>query len=553
MEKRQHGGVGRRAFLVGGALTTLGAAAATSAPASTAAPEDALIVVTPEASRYPDLVRGNNQRWVAAPQAVALPVNTRQVVAAVQNAVSGRKRITVRSGGHCYEDFVYNSATQVVIDLSQLNAVGYDEQRRAFYVEPGATVLNVVNTLYRKWGVTIPAGMCYSVGMGGHVTGGGWGLLCRELGLTVDYLHAVEVVTVGADGVARAVVATNSPSDPNRELWWAHTGGGGGSFGVVTRFWFRTPGATGDPGALLPSPPAEVYLHALSWKWADMTEARFTRLVRNYGGWHERNSAPGGEYGGLLSFLALGHRSSDRIALTTQMTASAPDALAKLERFVAEVTDGVDVAAVPLNQPLGEFGPMAEQFTAQRLPWLQATTRLGVTNSMLTNPSLRGDFKSAFMRRGLPDDQIAALYRHLSRTDFANPNALVVASSYGGRVNAVAPGDTATPHRDSVIKLLYQAYWPDPAADAANVAWLRDIYEDVYRTTGGVPVPNDVTDGCYVNYADIDLNDPARNRSGRSWAELYFGANYPRLQRVKAKWDPLDVFRHGQSVELPPR
>lgn len=80
-------------------------------------------------------------------------------------------------------------------------------------------------------------------------------------------------------------------------------------------------------------------------------------------------------------------------------------------------------------------------------------------------------------------------------------------------MNTIESADTATPHRDSIIKLLYQAYWSDPGQDTANIKWLRDMYQDVYAATGGVPVSNEVTDGCYINYADIDLNSPEFNRS----------------------------------------
>ena len=91
----------------------------------------------------------------------------------------------------------------------------------------------------------------------------------------------------------------------------------------------------------------------------------------------------------------------------------------------------------------------------------------------------------------------------------------------------------------------------NPAEDAENIAWLRDFYADVYRSTGGVPVPDGVNDGCYVNYPDIDLSDSTLNRSAAPWHQLYFQHNYPRLQQVKARWDPRDTFRHAQSVRLP--
>ncbi len=72
----------------------------------------------------------------------------------------------------------------------------------------------------------------------------------------MDHLLAVEVVVADPSGEVRAVVATRDPQDPHHDLWWAHTGGGGGNFGIVTRYWFRSPDATGDdPREALPQPP----------------------------------------------------------------------------------------------------------------------------------------------------------------------------------------------------------------------------------------------------------------------------------------------------------
>ncbi|MFF3322699.1 FAD-binding oxidoreductase [Streptomyces sp. NPDC002889] len=545
----------RRRLLTTGAVS-VGAAALPAAAAADPGPltdtTPGAVSVVPGDPRYRDLVTGMNQRWTGRPEEVRLARSTAHVVAAVQEAVTAGKRLTVRSGGHCYEDFVFNSETQVVLDMSGMNAVDYDPERRAFRVEAGATLLDVYERLYKGWGVTVPGGMCYSVGAGGHISGGGWGLLCRRDGISVDHLYAVEVVVVDAEGTVRTVVATREQSDPNRELWWAHTGGGGGNFGVVTRYWFRSPRSSGaDPAQALPKPPGEVLLSAIQWSWSRMTQSAFTTLVGNYGAWHEAHRAPGGPYAGLCSFLRLSHRSNGTIGLVTQMDATVPDAERRLDEFIAAITQGVDVPHGPLTTGAGEHGPMPEFFIPQRWPWLRATRYLGTTNRPLVDPSLRSDYKSAYMRTNFPDSQISAFYRHLNREDFSNGSAMVVLSSYGGEVNAVAPEATATPHRDSAFKLLYQTYWSEPDDDAANLDWIRSFYEDVYGDTGGVPVANGVTGGCYVNYADIDLGDAQRNTSGVPWYTLYYGANYPRLQQAKAKWDPRDFFRHGQSIRLP--
>ncbi|WP_240667654.1 BBE domain-containing protein [Streptomyces luteoverticillatus] len=72
----------------------------------------------------------------------------------------------------------------------------------------------------------------------------------------------------------------------------------------------------------------------------------------------------------------------------------------------------------------------------------------------------------------------------------------------------------------------------------------------MYAPTGGVPVPNDVTNGCYVNYPDTDLDDPAYNSSGLSAHQLYYAANLEALVAAKQAFDPHDVFRHAQSIPV---
>ena len=171
--------------------------------------------------------------------------STEQVVDAVQDAVRDKLRVVARSGGHCLEGFVADPAVRVVIDTSLMTGVYYDPEMAAFAVEAGATLGEAYRKLFLGWGVTIPAGESPDIGVGGHVSGGAFGFLCRQHGLAADHLYGVEVVVVDEAGTARSVVATREPSDPNRDLWWAHTGGGGGNFGVVTRYWFRSPGASG--------------------------------------------------------------------------------------------------------------------------------------------------------------------------------------------------------------------------------------------------------------------------------------------------------------------
>jgi FAD binding domain/Berberine and berberine like len=508
--------------------------------------------VRPGDAGYADLVRGTNPRWIGTPESVRVAGSTDQVVEAVQQAVNAGKRIGVRSGGHCYEDFVYNG-TQVVVDLSELDQIGYDPVHNAISVGAGANLFQVYRTLYESWRVTIPGGSCGTVGAGGHIPGGGYGLGSRQFGLTVDHLYGVEVVTVDASGKARAIVATREDDDPYRDLWWAHTGGGGGNFGVITRFLFNSKTATGtDPSTFLPEPPAEIFISSVAIDWANVTKAVFTGLVDNFGKWHERNSAPDSPYDGIFGLLKLNKRTLDpvtgavggQLVLLTQADAARPNARQLLDNYLAAVFDGVDAPRTEMATRSGEHPALSQFAEPQKLPWLNGTQLLGGSGW-----SRRGDYKSAYLRKGHTAEQIAATYKWLTTTEYNNPDALVQIDSYGCRVNAVAPGDTAVPQRDSVLKLQYQVFWENPADDAQHLRWIRGLYSAVYASTGGVPVPNAVTDGCYVNYPDVDLSDPAFNRSGVPWSTLYYKENYARLRRVKAKYDPLDLFRHRQSIE----
>lgn len=537
----------RRGFLagVGGAL--VGGAAVVAAPlpavgkpsaavgrtsaAVSQAPATAgsTVVVSPGDVRYASLVRGANQRFVGSPGRVVLPSDAEEVARYVGEAVSGRRRVAVRSGGHCYEDFVANAQVKDVIDMSRMAGVSYDADHGAYAVGAGASLGAVYGSLFKEWGVTIPAGSCPSVGIGGFIPNGGYGPLSRRHGLTADHLYGVEAVVVDSAGDPSIVLATRDDVGDLGDLWWAHTGGGGGSFGIATRYLFRSPAVAAQA---LPQPPAEVLLRTVVWPWATLDERTFSRLVTNFGSWHEANSLPGSPEAGLFAQLKLLDVSEGVVALSVQLDASVTGAEAVLDRFVAAVSAGVGTA---LGAP------------TMRRPWHHSLQWEGFSPK---NPTvMRFKIKSAYMRSGFPPEQVAALWRNLSTPGPAQGTTLVTISSYGGQINAVDPAETATAARDSIMKLQYIGLWEQSADDAAVIDWVRTTYADVYAATGGVPVSDDVTDGCYIGYPDKDLNDPAWNTSGVPWHALYFGSNYPRLQAAKRTWDPRDVFRHAQSVQ----
>jgi hypothetical protein len=547
MAQQTNKGMNRRRFLantaagVGGAavagplLPGLGYADASTTGASAYAAQAAKISASDQ--QYQDLVLALNPRWVATPDYVHVVDDPDQIAPIVANAVRGGKRLTVRSGGHCFLDFVYNSEVDQIIDLTNMNRIYYDQNVNAIAVESGAILLDVYEKLYQTWGVVAPGGVCYSVGIGGHVAGGGWGWLVRRDGLIVDHLYAVEVVVVGATGAVRTIIATREADDPHRALWWAHTGGGGGNFGVVTRYFFRSPGATGsDPRKLLPKPPARVLFNLLVWDWNQMSKGDVQRLLKNYGDWHVANKSPDDPSRFLTSIMQVFHKSAGQIVLLTEVDAGAPNAQSIMDEHIAFIQAGVTAPIVAAQS---------------EMPWLQFVKYSGTTNKLLNDPTLFAEYKSAFWKSSFTQPQLDSIYKHLTRTDISNPNNLLVITPYGGKTAAVPQTATAIPHREASFKMLWSVMWANPADEAQNVAWTREFYAETFAGTGGVPVVGDVTDGCYVNYPDADLSDPVHNQSDQSWHDLYYKDGYRRLQRVKKTYDPRDFFRHRQSVELP--
>jgi FAD/FMN-containing dehydrogenase len=468
--------------------------------------------------RYHTLAQGFNQRFTGHPRYIELCGDARQVRHAVQKALDKNLRITVRGGGHCYEDFVSGNNGGVIIDLSPLNNVYLDRARDLFCIEGGCTLWNVYTQLYREYGVAIPAGSCYSVGAGGHIIGGGYGLLSRLHGLTVDWLHAVEVVVVNDSRRAEIItVGRESASRREQDLFWGHLGGGGGNFGVVTKYFFREP----------PRAPSIAHVANIAWNWSDLSHDQFAQLLDNYGRFFENNSAPGGEYDPLFALLHLTNKAAGQIVLTAQCVGRDD---APLRAFIGAMK--LDrVAHVAQAVPVGFHHMIVQSRDVRTMPWLEATQTLNGSG-----PNQRGKYKSAYMKKAFPKRQVEVIWKHLT-TSYPNTQALLQVDSYGGMINSVKPNATAVPQRSSIMKLQYQTYWTRKRDDAVNLAWIRDFYTDMYGAAG--PMPDRVMDGCYVNYPDTDLTN---------WEYLYYKSGYKRLQRVKREWDPNNVFNHAQSI-----
>ena len=221
----------RRSFLVGAAALLAGAEARPLTRSQERALRDAVRgrVLTPGDGGYNGARVVFNRRWDGVrPPAVVRVRDSADVRAVVRWAERYDIPLVSRAGGHGYNGNS-TSNTAVVVDVRGLNDIRYRDGTAT--IGPGARTLAIYTALARR-GVTIPAGSCPTVAIGGLVLGGGMGLAGRAFGLTLDRVTSFDVVT--ADGRRRRVDLDEGP-----DLFWALRGGGG-SFAIVTAIRLRT-------------------------------------------------------------------------------------------------------------------------------------------------------------------------------------------------------------------------------------------------------------------------------------------------------------------------
>jgi len=505
--------------------------------------------------------QGFDRRWFAPHlDAVYVPRNDHETVADVTDAIRRYGQdVKAVSGRHCYENFVYNESTRAVIDMSSMNRVGYDESRRAYFVEAGCENWSVYRSLLNGYDRTLPAGSCYSVGAGGHITGGGYGLLSRLHGLTVDHLTGVDIVTWDARARrGRAElrhVSENSACEDERNLFWALRGAGCGNFGVIVRYYF----------AELPEAPQYASICTFAWDWSTLSESVFAGLLAAYA--ELVCEMPETDF----SLLKLNHISAGQIGMILQAVSepgmSYDEHCEGVERRRARMKATLEWGAPGATPRIPLRGHPGWMTTAVGGPDVQHVTYLEALQTLNgSGPNQFGKYKSAYMNKAFPAEQAQTIYDWLQRTPRGVPpsdmnQSLLQVDSYGGAINRVSATETAIPQRQSIMKLQYQTYWinatgpgqcptPESRIQAeAHLRWIDGFYSEMYRDYGGTPDPNEdstgTVDGAYYNYPDSALGTHADGNVDKAlW--LYFLNNYRANERnlvaVKRRWDPENFF-----------
>lgn len=507
------------------------------------------VAITRSDPRFDTLKMGHNLRFPVsdtdAADRILVCSSADEAAEALRSVTAAGLRPTVRSGGHCYEGFVSSNPHGAIIDLSLHRSVSRDEQSGAYCVAPGAMLGDVYIALYKSYNLTLPAGSCYMVGAGGHISGGGYGLLSRLHGLTSDWLSAIDILTVDADGT---VVPRRVDKDHDPDLFRACRGAGGGNYGIITGFRFDR----------LPVAPREIAGVSVFFSWKDMSEERFTAILTAFGDYWEGRGKDQDTWG-LFSLLEVTPQKSGHFGIHSQFCQ--PDGtvrdLTVLYDFLDRFKPFEPLVNGPANAPiLARNTALAHSQALRRnqvdfkpgisiRPWFEATVGDGGGGG-----PTRAKYKSAYMKQSFTPAEASAMYRFYTSADDAGQGSVVSIDSYGGAINhPERASDTSVAQRASIMKLQWQCYWRDAQDDARHLRAMDDFYTAVYTGShvdaGHQGTPwGDRYEGCYMNYPDSDM------LRYDYWPELYYGRAglYPFLQRVKHRYDPNNIFHSSMSI-----
>lgn len=441
-------------------------------------------LIEPADGAYDDARRVWNGMFDRRPAFIARPADASDISAVLKFAANRGLTVSVRGGGH-------NVAGQaladdaVLIDLSLIRHVEVDRARRVADAG-GGCLLRDLDRATTPHGLACPAGVVSHTGLGGLALGGGYGWLARKWGLTCDHIVAAQVVL--ADG---SIVEASDASHP--DLLWALRGGGG-NFGVVTRFTLR----------LRPVGPMRYRVAAYPVDAApDVMESWRSFVPRQADGVHVMFSWRPCHDG---DWLPAALRGSSCVTLTV-ITGDDDD-------------EGAEQAA----ELLGQTSPAASSL--RRLPYAE----LQSAGDDAEPPGRRYFTKSCYLT-----DVPAAVTRHLSASTATAPSPLsgIGIEYWRGAIDTPdAAACSAFPNRDLPFMGTVSAAWTRRADDSPNREWARQAIAGL---------PSQSASRTYTNYMSPD-------QLTSEVAQTYGTALHRRLARVKAEYDPGNVFRRNPNV-----
>jgi FAD/FMN-containing dehydrogenase len=418
------------------------------------------------------------------PALVIQPASSRDVVRAVDFARDRGLLISVKGGGH------HIAGTSIAeggltLDMSRMREVTVDPGARLAHVEPGC-LLGDVDRATQEHGLATVLGFVSETGVAGLTLGGGLGYLARRFGWTADNLEEVEIVT--ADGQVRTASRREDP-----DLFWALRGGGG-NFGVVTRFTYR-----------LHEVGPTVYGGLIAWPFD-----RAGEVLPSY-------RAITGEASRELSMWMILLRAPPMPFVPAEWHGERICAMAVCYTGDLSRTDAVIAPVRALGDPVVDL--------LQEMPYVEVQSYLDESEPKGMHYYWKTEYVAEL------SDELLTTTRELF-AECPVPGAELAYLHLGGALNEHAPDDGAVGNRDARYAVGITGMWEPSDTNASMYReWIRDAWTRIRPFSTG---------GNYINFQTAD-EDEERVRA-------MYGANFDRLAEIKGKYDPENVFRVNRNI-----
>ncbi|MED6193622.1 hypothetical protein PIB30_021274 [Stylosanthes scabra] len=472
---------------------------------------------------FPTLLQNyiRNARWntstTTKPLIIITPLQESQVQAAVICAKSIGIQIRIRSGGHDYEGLSYVSKQPfIVLDMPNLRQITVDISKEVATVQAGATLGELYYNIWKNNKVHgFPAGLCTTIGVGGHISGGGYGSMLRKYGLSVDNVIEAKIVDLKGRILDRKSMG--------EDLFWAIRGGGGASFGVILSY---------------------------TVKLVSILE---TVTVFNVERSLEENAIDL-----AVEWQQVAPTIDDRFFISLHFSPSGSDENKTVKASVTALfLGGADEAVSILRKEFPILGIGKENCT--EMSWIEAMIwnpddpKIGVKpEEILLSRHLNS---AVFLKRKSDYVQVPISKEGLEGISKKIMAGTVVLgfNPYGGKMAEIPADATAFPHRaGNLFKIQYTVNWDDPSPAAAQkfVNEARSLYS--YMT----PFVSKNPRSAFLNYRDIDIGINTFGKDsyeqGKVYGAKYFNVNFERLVKIKTAVDPDNFFRNEQSIPILP-
>ncbi|XWS20774.1 hypothetical protein CRYUN_Cryun31cG0131400 [Craigia yunnanensis] len=476
-------------------------------------------IYTPKNSSFSSVLHSyvRNLRFMTPetpkPLAIVTALHESHVQATVVCSKSIGLQIRIRSGGHDYEGLSYVSNVPfVILDMFNLGSIDINVTDESAWVQAGASLGEVYYRIAEKSSVHgFPAGVCTTLGVGGHFTGGGYGNMMRKYGLSIDNIIDANIVDVNGRILDRASMG--------EDVFWAIRGGGAASFCVVLSWKIKLVPVPETVTVFKVAKTLEEGATDLVVKWQQVAdkldEDLFIRLMLS----PENGSIVPNEKTIQASFVAMFLGQNER--LLQLMNESFPElGLQKKDciemRWVESVLFWINYPNVSSTDVLLQRIPKSESFLKR---------------------------KSDYVQEPIPKAGLEAIWKVMMEAENVGMNW----NPYGGKMSEIFPTATPFPHRaGNIFKIQYGSNWKNPGNEITDnfLKWTRKLYEAMTPHVSKNPRES------FLNYRDIDigLNLNGTLEEGKVYGSKYFKDNFDRLVDVKTRIDPDNFFTYEQSI-----